>query len=220
MQQLYDDTVLLVMSYKKDQKLDNSKFIDEQRAIAEAETIAKLAPNEKTRIEAKNVAEQLTESIEEKSTIQDQQAEELDKVLDETKKNINKTTKEARKEVSHFAKVIGDLQEQTIQTTKAIGYELVHLQKEAMSTQSAWIPYMEQTYALYWTPWMSPSIMSEVYIQMVDNFVDNALASTSLANNLVSANMDSIQQIADNTREYCKLGVDTVKTLRETLKQL
>lgn len=35
---------------------------------------------------------------------------------------------------------------------------------------------------------------------MVDNFADNALNSTSLANNLVLANMDSIQQIADNTR--------------------
>ncbi len=206
------------MSFKKNQ-LDNSKFIDEQKALAEAETIAKLAPNEKTRNEAKNVAEQLTESVEEKSTLQDQQEKELDKVLDETKKNINETTNEAKREVSRFAKAIGDSQEQTIQTTKAIGYELVHLQKEAMSTQLAWIPYMEQTYALYWTPWMSPNIMSEVYIQMVDNFVDNALASTNLANNLVLANMDSIQQIADNTREYCKLGVDTVKTFREALTQ-
>jgi uncharacterized coiled-coil protein SlyX len=207
------------MSYRKDQKLENSKFIDEQKALEEAESISKLAPNEKTRNEAKDVAEQLTESVEEKSTPQDQQEEELNKVLDETKKNINKTTNEAKREVSRFGKAIGDLQEQTIQTTKAIGYELVHLQKEAISTQSAWIPYMEQTYSLYWTPWMSPNIMSEAYIQMVDNFVDNALTSTSLANNLVLANMESIQQIADNTREYCKLGVDTVKTFREALTQ-
>ncbi|MFI5424847.1 MAG: hypothetical protein ACHQXG_08685 [Nitrososphaerales archaeon] len=93
------------MSYKKDQKLDNSKFIDEQKALEEAETIAKLAPNEKTR----NEAEKLTESVEGKSTLQDQQEEELDKVFDETKKNINKTTNEAKREVSHFAKAIGDL---------------------------------------------------------------------------------------------------------------
>ena len=117
------------MSYKKDQKLDNSKFIDEQKALEEAETIAKLAPNEKTRNEAKDVVEKLTESVEGKSTLQDQQEEELDKVLDETKKNINKTTNEAKREVSQFAKAIGDLQEQTIQTTKAIGYELVRSSK-------------------------------------------------------------------------------------------
>ena len=201
------------MSYKKDQKLDNSKFID---ALEEAETIAKLAPNERTRHEAKDVVEKLTESVEGKSTLQDQQTE-LDKVLDETKKNINKTTNEAKREVSRFAKVIGDLQEQTIQTTKAIGYELVHLQKEAISTQSAYLPYIERSYALSWTPWTSPRIMSEVYTRMVDNFVDNAIATTNLVNNMFLTNMETIQMMMDTTRDFFKLGTDTIKSFKDTL---
>ncbi len=201
------------MSYKKDQKLDNSIFIDEQKALEEAETIAKLAPNEKTRNEANDVVEKLTESVDGKSTLQDQQ-EELDKVLDETKKNINKTTNEAKREVSRFAKAIGDLQEQTIQTTKAIGYELVNLEKEAISTQSAYLPYIERSYALSWTPWTSPRIMSEVYTQMVDNFVDNAIATTNLMNNMF---LTTIQLMVDTTKEYFKLGTDTVKSFEDTL---
>jgi hypothetical protein len=205
------------MSYKKDQKLDNSKFIDEQKALEETETIAKLAPNEKTRNEAKDVVEKLTESVEGKSTLQDQQEEEPDKVLDETKKNINKTTNEAKREVSRFAKAIGDLQEQTIQTTKAIGYELVHLQKEAIPTQSAYLPYIERSYALSWTPWTSPMIMSEVYTQMVDNFVDNTIATTNLVNNMFLTNMETIQLMMDTTRDYFKLGTDTVKSFKDTL---
>jgi prophage DNA circulation protein len=205
------------MSYKKDQKLDNSKFIDEQKALAEAETIAKLAPNEKTRNEAKNVAEQLTESVEEKSTLQDQQEKELDKVLEETKKNINKTTNEAQTEVSRFVKAIGDSQEHAIQTTKAIGYELVHLQKEAISTQSAWMPYIERSYALCWTPWTSPKIISEGYSRMVDNFVDNAIATTNLVNTMFLANMETIRLMMDTTRDYFKLGTDAVKSFKETL---
>lgn len=203
------------MSYKKDQKLDNSKFIDEQKALAEAETIAKLAPNEKTRNEAKNVAEQLTESVE--GTLQDQQEKELDMVLDDTKKNINKTTNEAKREVSLFAKAIGDSQEQTIQTTKAIGYELVNLQKEAISTQSAWMPYIEQSYALCGTPWTSPRIMSEGYARMVDNFLDSAIATTNLVNKMFLANMETIQLMMDTTRDYFKLGTDTIKSFKETL---
>lgn len=205
------------MSYKKDQKLDNSKFTDEQKALEEAETIANLAPNEKTRNEAKDVVEKLTESVEGKSTLQDQQQEELDKVLDETKKNINKTTNEAKREVSRFAKAIGDLQEQTIQTTKAIGYELVHLQKEAISTQSAYLPYIERSYALSWTPLTSPRIMGEVYTRMVDNFVDNAIATTNLVNNMFLTNMETIQLMMDTTRDYFKLGTDTVKSFKDTL---
>ena len=208
------------MSYKKDQKLDNSKFIDEQKALEEAETIAKLAPNEETRNEAKDVVEKLTESVEGKSTLQDQQEEELDKVLVETKKNINKTTNEAKREVSRFAKAIGDLQEQTIQTTKAIGYELVHLQKEAMSIQPVWMPYMEQNSALYWTPWMSPSIMSEGYIRMVDNFVDNALASTNLANNLVLANYSTdCRQYKGVLRTGCEYGQNVQGGANPTVKR-
>jgi len=204
------------MSYKKDQELDNNKFIDEQKALEEAETIAKLAPNEKTRNEAKDVVEKLTEPVEGKSTLQDQQ-EELDKVLDETKKNINKTTNEAKREVSRFAKAIGDLQEQTIQTTKAIGYELVHLQKEAISTQSAYLPYIERSYALSWTPWTSPMIMSEVYTRMVDNFVNSAIATTILVNNMFLTNMETNQLMMDTTRDYFKLGTDTVKSFKDTL---
>ena len=194
------------MSYKKDQKLDNSKFIDEQKVLEEAET----------RNVAKDVVEKLTESVEGKSTLQDQQ-EELDKVLDETKKNINKTTNEAKREVSRFAKTIGDLQEQTIQTTKAIGYELVHLQKEAISTQSAYLPYIERSYALSWTPWTSPGIKSEVYTRMVDNFVDNAIATTNLVNNMFLTNMETIQLMMDTTRDYFKLSTDTVKSFKDTL---
>jgi hypothetical protein len=141
----------------------------------------------------------------------------LDKVLDETKKNINKTTNEAKREVSRFAKTIGDLQEQTIQTTKAIGYELVHLQKEAISTQSAYLPYIERSYALSWTPWISPRIMSEVYTRMVDNFVDNAIATTNLVNNMFLTNMETIQFMMDTTRDYFKLGTDSVKSFKDTL---
>ena len=205
------------MSYKKDQKLDNSKFIDEQKALEEAETIAKLAPNEKTRNEAKDVVEKLTESVEGKSTLQDQQKEELDKVLDETKKNINKATNEAKREVSQFTKAIGDLQEQTIQTTKTIGYELVHLQKEAISAQSAYLPYTERSYALSWTPWTSPRIMNEVYTRMMDNFIDNAIATTNLVNNMFLTNMETIQMMMDTTRVYFKLGMETVISFKDTL---
>lgn len=137
------------MSYKKEQKLDNREFIDEQMALEDAETIAKLGPNEKTRNEANDVAEKLTESVEGKSIPQDQQEEELDKVLDETKKNVNKTANNAKREVSRFAKTVADWQEQAIQTTKEIGYELVNLQKEAIATQSAYLPYIERSYASF-----------------------------------------------------------------------
>lgn len=205
------------MTSRKGQSDDNSNIVEHQ-ALEEAEMIAKLAPNEKTRKEAKGVVEKITETIEETSThssFPDEERHELDEVLDETKRIIKKTTNEAKREIPRYTKALGELQQQTIQTTKEIGYDCIELQREATSL----IPYLEQMYMSFYAPWLSPRVMTEYYTRMVDNFVDNALAATNLANNLAVVNMESIQQMSDTNREYCRLGVDTVRSLKESLTQ-
>lgn len=204
------------MTSRKGQSDDNSNIVEHQ-ALEEAEIIAKLAPNEKTRKEAKGVVEKITETIEETSSpssFPDEERHELDEVLDETKRIIKKTTNEAKREIPRYTKALGELQQQTIQTTKEIGYDCIELQREATSL----IPYLEQMYMSFYAPWLSPRVMTEYYTRMVDNFVDNALAATNLANNLAVVNMESIQQMSTN-REYCRLGVDTVRSLKESLAQ-
>jgi hypothetical protein len=89
--------------------------------------------------------------------------------------------------------------------------------KRAISTQSACLPISNDLHALSWTPWTSPMIMSEVYTRMVDNFVDNAIATTNLVNNMFLTNMETIQLMMDTTRDYFKLGNDTVKSFKVTL---
>jgi hypothetical protein len=205
------------MTSRKGQSDDNSNIVEHQ-ALEEAEMIAKLAPNEKTRKEAKGVVEKITETIEETSTpssFPDEERHELDEVLDETKRIIKKTTNEAKREIPRYTKALGELQQQTIQTTKEIGYDCIELQREATSL----IPYLEQMYMSFYAPWLSPRVMTEYYTRMVDNFVDNALAATNLANNLAVVNMESIQQMSDTNREYCRVGVDTVRSLKESLTQ-
>jgi hypothetical protein len=54
----------------------------------------------------------------------------------------------------------------------------------------------------YFVPWMSPMIVTEYYSRMVDNFVDNAISATNLANNLVMVSMEGIQHLADANREW------------------
>lgn len=208
------------MTSRKGQSDDNSNIV-EQQALEEAEMIAKLAPNEKTRKEAKGVVEKITETIEETSTPSSfpdekrHELDELDEVLDETKRIIKKTTNEAKREIPRYTKALGELQQQTIQTTKEIGYDYIELQREATSL----IPYLEQMYMSFYAPWLSPRVMTEYYTRMVDNFVDNTVAATNLANNLAVVNMESIQQMSDTNREYFRLGVDTVRSLKESLTQ-
>ena len=95
--------------------------------LKEAEIIAELAPNEKTRREA----EKLIETAENGSstTVEEQEKEAIETVLDETKRTIKRTVNEAKREIPKYTEAMGQLQEETIQATKEIGYDCIELQE-------------------------------------------------------------------------------------------
>ena len=191
---------------------DNNDKV-EQQALKEVEIIAELAPNEKTRKEA----EKLIETVENGSakSVQQQEQEAIETVLDETKRTIKKTVNEAKREIPKYIEAIGDLQEGTIQATKEIGYDCIELQREAANL----IPKLQERYLSYSVPWMSPTLVTEYYSRTVDNFVDNVVSATSLANNLVMVNMESIQRLTDSSREYLRLGVESARTISKLLEE-
>ncbi|MGA9942727.1 MAG: hypothetical protein WBP88_12100 [Nitrososphaeraceae archaeon] len=195
------------LNKKSDDKNDKA----EQQALKEVEIVAELAPNEKTRKEA----EELIETVESasNSTVQEQEA--VETVLDETKRAIKKTVNEAKREIPKYIKAIGDLQEGTIQATKEIGYDFIELQREATSL----VPQLQERYMSYFVPWMSPMILTEYYSRMVDNFVDNAISATNLANNLVMVSMEGIQHLADANREFWRVGVENARMINKSLAE-
>jgi hypothetical protein len=197
------------LNKKSDDKNDKA----EQQALKEVEIVAELAPNEKTRKEA----EELIETVESASgsTVQEQEQEAIETVLDETKRAIKKTVNEAKREIPKYIKAIGDLQEGTIQATKEIGYDFIELQREATSL----VPQLQERYMSYFVPWMSPMIVTEYYSRMVDNFVDNAISATNLANNLVMVSMEGIQHLADANREFWRVGVENTRTINKSLAE-
>ena len=193
---------------KSDDKNDKA----EQQALKEAEIVAELAPNEKTRKEA----EKLIETVENGSTsVQEQEQEAIETVLDETKRTIKKTVNEAKREIPRYTQAIGQLQEETIQATKEIGYDCIELQREAANL----IPKLQERYLSYSVPWMSPTLVTEYYSRMVDNFVDNVVSATNLANNLVMVNMESIQRLTDSSRDYWRVGVENAKAINNSLRE-
>ncbi|MGA7977940.1 MAG: hypothetical protein WB975_11945 [Nitrososphaeraceae archaeon] len=197
------------LNKKSDDKNDKA----EQQALKEVEIVAELAPNEKTRKEA----EELIETVESasNSTVQEQEQEAIETVLDETKRAIKKTVNEAKREIPKYIKAIGDLQEGTIQATKEIGYDFIELQREVTSL----VPQLQERYMSYFVPWMSPMIVTEYYSRMVDNFVDNAISATNLANNLVMVSMEGIQHLADANREFWRVGVENARMINKSLAE-
>ena len=181
------------MSYKNlNKKSDDKNDKAEQQALKEVEIVAELAPNEKTRKEA----EKLIETVENGSTsLQEQEQEAIETVLDETKRTIKKTVNEAKREIPKYTQAMGELQEETIQATKEIGYDCIELQREATNL----IPKIQERFLSYSMPWTSPTLVTEYYSRWVDNFVDYVVSATNLANNLVMVNMESIQRLTDST---------------------
>ena len=194
-------------------KSDNNNNRAEEQALKDAEIVAELAPNERTRKEA----EELIERVQDDSvtTVQEQEQEAIETVLDETKKAIKKTVNEAKREIPKYIRAIGDLQEETIQATKEIGYDCIELQRETASL----IPQLQERYVSYFMPWMSPRIVAEYYSRMIDSFVDNTVSATNLANNLAMVNMETIQQLTDGSRAFWRTGVENARTISEALAQ-
>ena len=201
------------MSKNLNKKSDNNNNRAEEQALKDAEIVAELAPNERTRKEAEELIERVQDDS--ATTVQEQEQEAIETVLDETKRAIKKTVNEAKREIPRYIKAIGDLQEETIQATKEIGYGCIELQRETASL----IPQLQERYVSYFMPWMSPRIVTEYYSRMIDSFVDNTVSATNLANNLAMVNMETIQQLTDGSRAFWRTGVENARTISEALAQ-
>jgi hypothetical protein len=204
---------VIVSSKNLNKKSNDNIDKAEQEALKEAEIIAELAPNEKTRREAESLIE--TAENGSPTTFQEQEKEAIETVLDETKRTIKRTVNEAKREIPKYTEAMAQLQEETIQTTKEIGYDSIELQRQAANL----IPKLQQRYLSYSVPWLSPQIVTEYYSRTVDNFVDNVISATNLANNLAIVNMESIQRLADSTREYWRVGVENAKAISSSIRE-
>ena len=199
-------------SRNPNKKSDDKNDKAEQEALKEVEIVAELAPNEKTRKEA----EKLIETVENGSTtsVQEQEQEAIETVLDETKRTIKKTVNEAKREIPKYTEALGQIQEETIQATKEIGYDLIELQKEAVNL----VPKFQERFMSYYVPWAYPKLVIEYYSRMVDSYVDNVISATNLVNSLVF-NMESIQRLADSTKEYWRVGVENAKAINNSIRE-
>ena len=196
------------LNKKSDDKNDKA----EQEALKEAEIVAELAPNEKTRKEA----EKLIETVENGSTsVQEQEQEAIETVLDETKRTIKKTVNEAKREIPKYTEAMSQIQEETIQATKQIGYDLIELQREAASL----VPKFQERFMSYYVPWAYPKLVTDYYSKMVDSYVDNVISATNLVNSLAIVNMENIQRLADSNREYWRVGVENTKAISNSIKE-
>ena len=205
-----------------------------ERAQKEAEMVSDFAKDARNRKEAKKIADKLETAIEQSerkqedsnsfdsiSTIEQQQEHAIESLLDETKNNIRNATKEATKEIPQWTQRLGDIQEQTIKTTREIADDYLESQKQMISIyQSIWTPFLENANSRFWNYYsLSPKGVAETFGSVVSSSADNVIAATKLINNAFSTSMvlfsTALQQTKDNTKEFSRLGVNTIKVFHK-----
>lgn len=155
------------------------------------------------------------------SQIQKEQQYAVNKALDETKDEIKTTTKEAAKEIPKYTERLGDIQEETIQTTREIANNCVESHKQIINIyQSVWTPFIENANSRFWNYWwVSPKGLAEAYGNVASSFADNVISTTRLSNNAMSANMalfsTALQHTKHNSDELSRLCINAAKVINE-----
>lgn len=176
---------------------------------------------------SKREAEKLTattvleddKSIQARTTLSEQH-QSIDRALDETKDNIKRTLEEARREIPRNTQVINDYQEHSLQTTREITDNYVESQKEIVKLyQSTWVPYVESVYG-----WASPLWAAEIYSRTVNNFADNVIAATRIANNAIFATVKAFMTFVEHEKgdlkEFSRIGVNTARTVAQASRDV
>ena len=161
------------------------------------------------------------ETVPSPSQLQKEQQQAVNKALNETKDEIKVAAREVSKEIPQYTQMLGDIQEETIKTTREIADNYIESQKEIISIyQSVWTPYLENANSRFWNYWwISPKGFAETYGTVVNSFADNVVSATRLTNNAISTNMGLastvLQQTKDNSKEFSRLGVNAARILNE-----
>jgi vacuolar-type H+-ATPase subunit H len=154
----------------------------------------------------------------------EQKQQAINKAFDETKNNIRRATDEARKDIPHYARIVNEYQEETIQAARQMADNYLESQREIInSLQSALVPEIETANRPDKSNWTSPRNVNEHYARLVSAFADNTIAVTKLVNSAMFANLDtfkrSVQNATDNVKEFSRIGVNSSKTFEEVSRE-
>jgi len=218
------------MAIRRDEKEDSAM----EKAQKQAEMIGEFAKDARNRKEAQKIANKLDSAIEQnndkkqnlESAAAGQQEYAVEEILDDTKDDIRSATKEVAREIPQYTQRLGDIQEQTIQTTRDIAFNYIEAQKEIISIyQSVWNPFLKNASILFWNYWsISPKGMAETYGTLISSFTENVVAGTRLTNSTISVNTKllstALQQTKDNSKELSRLSINAAKIFSETSNNL
>jgi hypothetical protein len=180
------------MSSKSGNKKSDDK--EEEQALKEAEIVAELAPNEKTRKEA----EKLIETVESQSNTF---ARDSSEIFDTYKKGVLKITEELSKFQPQYAQSISKLQEEYLQLTK-------QFVDKVFAAQRNWVGgNVTSTSTTFPTSRYTP--YAEQFRRQSDEITAQALSVFDTSNQLA---MNALNAARENLKLYGK-AIDAIMNI-------
>ena len=140
--------------------------------------------------------------------------------FEEAKNNTERALKETQKEIPRFKEAVENCQEKIFESARAIADDYIDSQKEIFDLfqQSNWISRLGEGNGTFWSNWMSTltNRMTETYANTTSSYVDSLFTATRLTNNMVSANTEAFKVSTQHAKEFSKISLNNLKTLRQT----
>ena len=137
--------------------------------------------------------------------IVEQNTASIEQSFDESKQRIDESIREARNQIPRYTETVNQLQEQTLQATKNIAESYLEYQKQTIdSLQSISTQYLYDANNQLLNNQEYFRKMPEIYSQIVNNYVENAIAMSRIFNDMAFSNIELFKNVIDNTKKQSK----------------
>ena len=175
----------------------------------------------------------------EKTELQKQHQDAINRSIDETKDNVSRAVEEVKRETPRYSQAITDFHNETTDAIREITVTFLDSQKEVInSIQSAWAPYVERTGSggsdnnNYWMmgmmqPWwwmgMSPKDMVNIYARSISVMTDLVTAYSRMVTNMMFAGIEASRATTNfakySTRELAKVTSVTARIYGQNTRE-
>lgn len=166
----------------------------------------------------------------EKTELQRQHQDAINRSIDETKDNVSRAIEEVKRETPRYSQAITDFHNETTEAIREITVTFLDSQKEVInSMQSAWAPFVERTGSggsdnknNYWMmgmmqPWwwwmgMSPKDMTNIYARSISVMTDLVTAYSRMVTNMMFAGIEA-SRATTNYAKYSSKEIARVTSI-------
>lgn len=121
------------------------------------------------------------------------------RVLEETRDNVRRAAIESMEKLPIFTKTLNSFQVFNIQAYKESAELYIGIQQQLIrSFQSAWVPYWEKTFGLFWTSFMSPQRVTELYGYLVAGLADRLIMANRTLGMYFLENIETLNKNMEN----------------------